>query len=117
MNRANRRKFVMEMRKQGISKNVAEAYLAIKEQGLDKPRKPLRDGDKVMLNVEQIMRRKDYEKMNLGFKDIVESSADVVFTAHVEENNLVSFEEQPEWLFWDGDVVSLEGEVEVAVDE
>lgn len=109
MNRQQKRAFIKKAKSKGISKNVAEAYLAIKEAGLDKVSLPkqFQEGDKVKLDVEKIKQRKDYEKMNPRYKEFVESNADTVFTAHLERETLISLAEQPEWLFWSGSLIKV----------
>ncbi len=109
MNRQQKRAFVKKAQSKGISKNVAEAYLAIKEAGLDKVSLPkqFQEGDKVKLDVEKITQRKDYEKMNPRYKEFVESNVDTVFTAHLERETLISLAEQPEWLFWSGSLIKV----------
>ena len=114
MNRQQRRAFVKKAKSKGISKNAAEAYLAIKEAGLDKLSFPkqFQEGDKVKLDVEKIKGRKDYEKMNPKYKEFVESNVDTVFTAHLERETLISLKEQPEWLFWSGSLIKVKGETD-----
>lgn len=109
MNRQQRRAFVKKAQSKGISRNAAEAYIVIKEAGLDKLSLPkqFREGDKVKLDVEKIKRRKDYGKMNPKYKEFVESNADTVFTAHLERETLISLKEQPEWLFWSGSLIKV----------
>lgn len=112
MNRKERRNFVKKARKKGISKNTAEAYIAIKEAGLDKLSLPKQfsEGDRVRLDVEKITSRKDYEQLNQKYREFVESNRDTVFTAHLERDTLISFVEQPEWLFWSGVLIKAKGE-------
>lgn len=112
MNRKARRDFVKKARKKGISKNTAEAYIAIKEAGLDKLSLPkqFNEGDRVKLDVEKITSRKDYERLNPKYREFVESNRDTVFTAHLERDTLISFVEQPEWLFWSGILIKVEEE-------
>lgn len=114
MNRQQRRAFVKKAQSKGISKNVAEAYIAIKEAGLDKLSLPkqFQEGDRVKLDVEKIKGYKDYEKMNPKYKEFVESNADTVFTAHPERETLVSLKEQPEWLFWSGNLIKVKVETD-----
>lgn len=114
MNRQQKRAFVKKARSKGISKNAAEAYLAIKEAGLDKLSLPkqFQEGDKVKLDVEKIKRRKDYERLNPRYKEFVESNADTVFTAHLERETLISLKEQPEWLFWSGSLIKVKEEID-----
>lgn len=33
-----------------------------------------------------------------------------IFTAHIEDNGLISLKENPEWLFWDGDLIKCRGD-------
>lgn len=114
MNRQQKRAFVKKAQSKGISKNAAEAYLAIKEAGLDKLSLPkqFQEGDKVKLDVEKIKGRKDYGKMNPKYKEFVESNADRVFTAHLERETLISLKEQPEWLFWSGSLIKVKEETD-----
>lgn len=114
MNRQQRRAFVKKAKSKGISKNAAEAYIAIKEAGLDRLSLPkqFQEGDKVKLDVEKIKRRKDYDKMNPKYKEFVESNVDTIFTAHLERETLISFKEQPEWLFWSGSLIKVKGDTD-----
>lgn len=114
MNREEKRKFVKQARKKGISKNAAEAYLAAKEAGLDKLSLPkqFNEGDKVKLDVEKIKARKDYENMNPRYKEFVETNPDTVFTVHLERETLISLAEQPEWLFWSGSLIKVKDDNE-----
>lgn len=114
MNRQQKRAFVKKAQSKGISRNVAEAYLAIKEAGLDKVSLPkqFQEGDKVKLDVEKITQRKDYEKMNPRYKEFVESNVDTVFTAHLERETLISLAEQPEWLFWSGSLIKVKEKID-----
>lgn len=109
MNRQQKRAFIKKAQGKGINKNVAEAYLAIKEAGLNNVSLPkqFQEGDKVKLDVEKIKRRKDYEKMNPRYREFVESNVDTVFTVHLERETLISLVEQPEWLFWSGSLVKV----------
>lgn len=65
------------------------------------------EGDKVRLNVTRIKSRKGYAKLTEAYKAFVDVSKDEVFTAHVEMKNMVSFVEEPRWLFWSGDLVKV----------
>ena len=39
-----------------------------------------------------------------AYKEFVDASEGVVFTAHVERENMISLVEEPKWLFWSGDL-------------
>lgn len=43
-----------------------------------------------------------------AYKSFVEDNESVVFTAHVEKPNMISFLEEPRWLFWSGDLDIVE---------
>lgn len=45
--------------------------------------------------------------MNPKYKEFVEANADTVFTAHLEKDTLVSLKEQPEWIFWSGNLIRI----------
>ena len=66
------------------------------------------EGAKVRLDVEKIKAGKNYVRMNPEYKEFVESSEGVTFTAHVEEGCFVSLKENPKWLFWSGDLSRVE---------
>lgn len=93
-------------RSMGLSREVAEACISIRENWLDGPvlSDKIMEDDKVCLDVEKIKNRKDYERLSAGYKEFVSSSAGKVFTAHVEKKNLISLKENPVWLFWSGDL-------------
>ena len=119
MNRKERRDFVKKARSKGISKSTAEAYLTIRAAGLDKPMLPskISEGDKVRLNLERIQNRKNYDKMSDGYKSFVSENEGVIFTAHVEKENLISLKEYPAWLFWSGDLIKITDEEDAVQQE
>lgn len=109
MNRQQKRSFIKQAQKKGISRNVAEAYISVKESGMDIVSLPkqIHEDDRVKLDVEKIKSRNDYQKMNPKYKQFIEANKDTVFTAHIERDTLISLKEFPEWLFWSGDVIVL----------
>ena len=113
MNREQRRSYVKKMQKKGMSKKTAKTYAEMLSFGSGKATPPLeiKEDEQVKLNLENIKARKNYEKMTDKYKEFVNSNADRVFTAHVEkENLLISLKEEPEWLFWSGDLIKVENE-------
>lgn len=76
----------------------------------------LEDGDRVKLNVDQIVRRKDYSKMQPEYRNFVETNRDRAFTAHLYRKRedgfsaMVELAEEPKWLFWYGDLIKIEEE-------
>lgn len=109
MNREQKRAFIRDARKRGIKKETAEAFIRAREIGLSKPSPPqhIKEGEPVILNVENIQARVNYNKMSDGYKSFVESSEGKIFTAHVERENLISLIEEPKWIFWSGDLIKI----------
>lgn len=107
MNREQRRKFSKNAKKKGIGEKFTELYLSMDREGLETPAPPqkIENGDKVMLDVERIKSRKNYDRMTDLYKEFVNANDGTVFTAKVEKENLVSMEEDPRWLFWSGDLL------------
>ena len=76
--------------------------------------KKIRDGDLVTLNVDQIIARKDYPRMQGEYRQFVESSRDKVFVAHPHRERpdgfsaLIELEGVETWLFWYGDLIQVE---------
>lgn len=113
MNRHERRSLEKRVRRGGASEQEAKAYVktisnadAIRIGGVGTPSPPKKfeEGEKVRLNIERIKARKNYDKMADAYKEFVDASEDVVFTAHVERENMISLVEEPKWLFWSGDL-------------
>lgn len=107
MNHDQRRAFIKNAKSKGISRKAAEAYIAIIDKGVGKvtPAQPIEEGEQIMLNIESIKARQNYERMSELYKQFVEESSGKVFTAHVERPNLISLKEEPKWLFWSGDLI------------
>ena len=101
--------------KNGINKDVAKSYAVIsKGTGVHTEAKHFEEGDKLMLDINAIKNRKNYSAMNPKYKDFVESSSDKIFTVHKEKQNLISLAEEPQWLFWSGDLIKVKEDVENA---
>ena len=103
LNREKRRKFAKEAKAKGIPKEYIDAYLTMLESKGDQDL--IKDDMKVMVNVERVMAGKNYASMNDRYKEFISQCEGKVFTAHVEDNGLVSLKESPEWLFWEGDLI------------
>lgn len=103
MNRKEKRLFIKKARDAGFDKKMAEMYLAIKESGANE----LKEGDKIKLDVKKITESKGYQNLNPKYKEFVESNVNTVFTAHLEQKGLISLIEQPEWLFWSGNLIKV----------
>lgn len=108
MNREQRRKMVKTAVANGVNKEYAKAYAEIsKGTGLHTDAQLIEEDEKIKLNIPAIKSRKNYSVMNEKYKTFVEENANVVFTAHKENTNLISLKEQPEWLFWSGDLIKV----------
>lgn len=114
MNREQKRNFIKLAKKRGIGEDFARAYIAMKEEsGSDVvsvkdmiySQRAIQDGDKVQINVEKIKSTKYFDKMIPEYKEFIEQSSGVVYTAKVEKETFVSLEENPKWLFIMGDLI------------
>lgn len=108
MNRKQKRDFVKAAKKRGIDEKAAEAYLKT-EDAVQRANNGICEGDKVILDTAFIMSRKDYKKLVPEYREFIESSAGVVFTAHLEKDGrLASLNENDnKWLFWIGDLKKI----------
>lgn len=113
MNRSERREVEKRARRKGISKAELKSYVKtisnadeIRKNGVGivSPAKKIEDGDKVTINIERVRARQNYRLMTDTYKDFVTSNEGTVFTARVERENLIKLEENPQWLFWSGDL-------------
>lgn len=75
---------------------------------------PLKDGDKVKLDIDTIKKHPEYQQRLPAYRRFCEENADKVFTVAFEEGlgkSVVSFVEDttnPKWLFWIGDLKKAE---------
>lgn len=106
MNREQRRNFVKKAHKRGMSKSQAEKLLKIAdtEGNTYTASQEVNTGDKVKLKVDVLKSKKNYDIMNPMYKEFVEKSEGVVYTAVRESKVLLHLEEEPRWLFWCGDL-------------
>ena len=110
MNREQSRKLRRDAKRKGIDKSVTELYISMKKEGLEDPNPPqsIQTGARVSLDVEKLTARRNYPRMAPAYREFVERSAGKVFTATLEQGNLISLKEEPQWLFWSGDLVVVE---------
>lgn len=79
----------------------------------DEIEKKICDGDSVILDVDQIVSRKDYQRMQEEYRQFVESSRNKVFIAHSHRERadgfsaLIELEGVEKWLFWYGDLIRV----------
>ncbi len=106
MNREQRRRFVKNAGKQGMSKENAQKFLSIADNLNEShtPRQEIHTGDIVILKTEELKARKNYGIMNPKYREFIERSDGVRYTAVLEREELIHLEEEPKWLFWCGDM-------------
>ena len=103
MNRETRRKLK-------ITKEQADIFDRLSQGKL------IEAGSRVKLKYDQIVSRKDWEKLNQKYKNFVEENKDNEFTVQIDEKvhnmyKLVSLKEdptEPKFLFWVGDLILLD---------
>ena len=108
LNREKRRKFIKEAKKKNIPKEYINAYLELMNS--KEAKEDIKEGEKVLVNVERITSGKSFESMNDGYKEFVNRCKDRVYTAHIEDSGLISLKESPGWLFWEGDLIKCRGD-------
>ena len=122
MNRVEKRALNKQFRKRGASKEKAGEYVEFINNadliraggvGMVSPPNQINEGDSVVLNIERIKSRKNYDKMNPDYQSFVEENKGKVFTAHPEKENIISlYEDDNKWLFWSGDLDKVDIEKE-----
>ena len=110
MNREQKRNFVKNAKKNGMSRSNAEKFAEIMDTKGNRytPAQEIHTGDKVMLKVAELKAKKNFVIMNPAYRTFVENSEGVVYTAVCERAELIHLEEQPRWLFWCGDMDVVE---------
>lgn len=110
MNREQKRDFVKMAKKNGFTKEKADAFIHIGENGSGKTSssQEINRGDKVRLNTEYLMSRDNYNITAESYRKFVEENPDTVFKVVSSFKNLVTLEEEPKWLFWSGDLIVVE---------
>lgn len=110
MNRQERRQREKQFRKMGASKAEVEMFKELlKSAGI------LKEGDKVRLNYDKIIKEKGYEERLDGYRDFVENNKDTIFTVaydgkfkNTKEPTIVTLAEDtndPKWLWYVNDLI------------
>lgn len=119
MNREQKRSLERKLKAKGVSAKSAKNYVEVAQTlqeikatspGEHTPPQRIEEGQKVMLNLQAIKARKNYERMSPLYKEFVDANDGAVFTAHVERPNMISMQEEPRWLFWSGDLIKVQTE-------
>lgn len=122
MNRAERRRLAKKLRADGDYTSDVSTLASLIRIVDDNPNNMLsgvidamqqeifgfEEDCKVMLDVEEITSRKDFETKLDDYKQFVLENKDTVFTAHVEHGRLISLKENPTWLFTKFDLIKLD---------
>lgn len=115
MNRKQRREMEKELRKNGVSKQVAKDVVAVRDG------KEMEEGTKVKLNYKRIITHPDWKKkLRKEYKDWIETHKDDIFTVEWDEmrksNNTVDKKIRvclaedttvPKWLFLTTDLIPV----------
>lgn len=111
MNRAQKRKYVIALRKKGFSLESAKRIAEMKV--LDDVKPVIAVGDKVRLKYDAITQSPDYDRRVENYKKFVENSKDKVFTTESYKgyNKLFCFvedETEIKWVFHEYDLEKVE---------
>ncbi len=110
MNRENRRALKKKLRNKKLRTLAADVTSGIG----DDTNNIIRDGDSVVLNVQQIMGRKDYPHMQDEYRKFVEENRNMVFVArphHARSDGfsaIIELDGVEKWMFWYGDLLRVE---------
>lgn len=118
MNREQKRKAIKSLTAKGYTTKQAEAMLIMK--AVAESKKFLKEGDKVKLNVPQMMSRPewktDVDQNKARFQAWVLAHRDEVLTVEYDKNHtkdpaivcVREDETNPKWMFWEGDLDVVE---------
>lgn len=73
----------------------------------------LHEGDKVNIDVDRIMSRKEFKKLQPEYQDFVHGARESVFTVHIYRKKsdgfttLIELVEAPKWLFVESDLLKI----------
>ena len=113
MNRKQRRAFAKAHK---LTKEQMSALLAVQELRTTQEALKFENGYKVKLNVTSLKADADYERKVPEYRQFIDDNADTVFTVQTEEKykatTLVSFVEAPRWLWWIGDLIKIEEDID-----
>lgn len=109
MNREGRRALNKKLQNKKAHIRAVNIFKNLSDKSGDK----IYDGDLVTLNVEQIMSRKEYDWMQMEYKQFVESNRNKVFVAHPHHARYDGFSaiielDGVDWTFWYGDLIRVE---------
>ena len=109
MNRENRRALRKKLKDKKVRTLASDILGALG----DKINDVIHDGDLVTLDVERIMGRKDYPRMQEGYRKFVEANRGKVFTARPHHKRpdgfsaTIELEGVENWIFWHGDLLRV----------
>ena len=111
MNRAQKRKYVIALRKKGFSLESAKRIAEMK--ALDDVKPVIAVGDKVRLKYDVITQLPDYDKRVENYKKFIEDNKDKVFTTESYNGYdklfcFVEDETEVKWVFHEYDLEKVE---------
>lgn len=111
MNRAQKRKYVVALRKKGFSLESAKRIAEMK--ALDDVKPVIAVGDKVRLKYDAITKSPDYDRRVENYKKFVEDNKDKVFTTESYNGYdklfcFVEDETEVKWVFHEYDLEKVE---------
>lgn len=115
MNRQQRRALAKSLRHSGVKnadtlvKKYDESRTVLQNETKEMtPAQDIVEGQKIKLRIDAIQARVNYNNLSEQYRQFVEQNADTVFTAHIDQTNMISMQENPRWLFWSGDLIKIE---------
>lgn len=109
MNREDRRALQKKLKEKKVRTLVSDIMGSLGDKGND----VIKDGDLVMLDIEQITGRKDHQRMQEGYRKFVEKSRGKVFVAHPHHKRpdgssvTIELEGVEDRIFWYGDLIRV----------
>lgn len=113
-NHKQRRRYKQIVKKRKLNTRISDAYSSLLEGGGGDgtPPQKFEEGDKASINIEAVKARKNYSNLAPSYQKFVEESEGKTFTVHIERPNMISFVEESKWLFWSGDLIKVENDLE-----
>lgn len=111
MNRAQRRAADRKLR--SVKGYAAHKRLIEASMKLGATEDMLEDGEQVRLDVDRIMSRPEWERLNADYRAFVQEHRDTVFTVKIRRRSvggypvIVDLEGYDTWSFWSGDLIRL----------
>lgn len=111
MNRAQKRATDKKLR----SVKRYNQYKRLVEASMEQPATDdmLEEGEQVKINVDQIMEREEWDRLNPDYRTFVQQNRDTVFMAKIRRRSpggypvIIDLDGLDTWSFWSGDLIRL----------